>query len=131
MAAALDPKRFGPGLTSLFEEEPDDESPTVVGPRPDSITVVALRPEARTGRRVRLPEPPPLPLPLRRTRPREQDWLASLPAPARAVLEAARMRRRDWPLESRVAGAIAQPVDFVPRYLQQRAPVERYDQVAT
>jgi hypothetical protein len=59
----------------------------------------------------RTPIPPPLPVALRkRVTYGDEEWLASLPAEKRAVLEAAMQPARPWPYAERIDGAVCTPI---------------------
>lgn len=58
--------------------------------------------------------PPALPFALKRRTVSETAWLASLPAPTRAVLESAREPVADWPRVARPPSAIARPLHKIP-----------------
>lgn len=58
--------------------------------------------------------PPALPFALKRRTVSETAWLASLPAPTRAVLEIAREPVADWPRVGRSPSAIARPLHKIP-----------------
>lgn len=78
-----------------------DEVPTVVQQQP--IRMEALDPSAA--------EPPALPFTLMRRKHGRADWMASLPIPARRVLERAKLSAPGWPVAPRLSGAVAVPVD--------------------
>ncbi len=85
----------------------DDDSPTIAF-RPD---LEGLRVPPPPPRRM-APIPPPLPVALRkRIAFGDEDWLASLPAESRAVLEAAAMPARPWPYAERIPGAVCTPIE--------------------
>lgn len=70
-----------------------------------------VKPPPSPARAATSHEPPALPFPLSRSRAlSDEDWLRTLPAPARAVLEAARQQKPGWPHAPRVLGAVATPV---------------------
>jgi len=57
------------------------------------------------------PIPPPLPTVLRkRISYGDEEWLASLPAESRSILEAASRPARPWPHAERIPGAVCTPI---------------------
>ena len=91
----------------------DDESATATFDRNELAALVG-RPALTVPPAPRrlAPIPPPLPTVLRkRIAFGDDDWLASLPAESRAVLEAAAMPARPWPYAERIAGAVCTPIE--------------------
>jgi hypothetical protein len=78
----------------------------------DEPTVVDGSHEAEL---IAAPEPPALPFTLTREKPSNDDgWLLTLPPEKRAILERATRPARDWPLASRLPGAVATPARKIP-----------------
>jgi hypothetical protein len=98
------------------DSELDELCPTSTFDRSEVLAALVGRPgltvpPAPAPRRL-APIPPPLPFVLRkRIAFGDDEWLASLPAESRAVLEAAAMPARPWPYAERIAGAVCTPIE--------------------
>lgn len=90
--------------------ELDDDQPTQTFDRSHFAALGLQIPPA--PERPIAPIPPPLPMVLRkRIAWSDQEWLESLPAESRAVLDAAAMPARPWPYAERIAGAVCTPIE--------------------
>lgn len=96
--------------------ELDEDCATTTFDRAEILAALVGRPALKVppppppARRA-TPIPPPLPVVLRkRIAFGDVDWLASLPAESRAVLEAAAQPARPWPYAERIPGAVCTPI---------------------